>query len=57
VALAVSLLAAFADFLGAGEGLGPVQADDMYGKSPVTLRLDVSGGVGHIDLRPMPKGQ
>jgi hypothetical protein len=26
----------------------------MYGKSPVTLRLDVSGGVGNIDLRPTP---
>ncbi len=36
---------------------GDEYVNDMYGKSPVTLRLDVSGGVGNIDLRPTPKGQ
>ena len=34
---------------------GDEYVNDMYGKSPVTLRLDVSGGVGNIDLRPTPK--
>lgn len=34
---------------------GSEYVNDMYGKSPVTLRLDVSGGVGNIDLRPTPK--
>jgi len=33
---------------------GDEYVNDMYGKSPVTLRLDVSGGVGNIDLRPTP---
>ena len=44
-------------------GIGSISADglkregdeyvnDLYGKSPVTLRLDVSGGVGNIELRP-----
>jgi hypothetical protein len=32
---------------------GDEYVNDMYGKSPVT-RLDVSGGVGNIDLRPTP---
>jgi N-terminal domain of toast_rack, DUF2154/LiaI-LiaF-like transmembrane region len=36
---------------------GDEYVNDLYGKSPVTLRLDVSGGVGNIDLRPTPKGQ
>ena len=36
---------------------GDEYVNDMYGKSPVTLRLDVSGGVGNIDLRPTPKAQ
>lgn len=36
---------------------GDEYVNDMYGKSPVTLRLDVSGGVGNIDLRPTPKTQ
>ncbi len=36
---------------------GDEYVNDMYGKSPVTLRLDVSGGVGNIDLRPTSKGQ
>ena len=36
---------------------GDEYINDMYGKSPVTLRLDVSGGVGNIELRPTPKGQ
>ena len=36
---------------------GDEYVNEMYGKSPVTLRLDVSGGVGNIDLRPTPKGQ
>ena len=34
---------------------GDEYVNDMYGKSPVTLRLDVSGGVGNIDLRPTPR--
>ena len=34
---------------------GDEYVNDMYGKSPVTLRLDVSGGVGNIDLRLTPK--
>ncbi len=44
-------------------GIGSISADklrregdeysnDLYGKSPVTLRLDVSGGIGNIELRP-----
>jgi hypothetical protein len=48
-------------------GIGSIMADklrregdeysnDLYGKSPVTLRLDVSGGVGNIELRPTPRG-
>ena len=35
---------------------GDEYVNEMYGKSPVTLRLDVSGGVGNIDLRPTPEG-
>jgi hypothetical protein len=31
---------------------GDEYVNDLYGKSPVTLRLDVSGGVGNIELRP-----
>ena len=31
---------------------GNEYSNDLYGKSPVTLRLDISGGVGNIDLRP-----
>ena len=34
---------------------GDEYVNEMYGKSPVTLRLDVSGGVGNIELRPTPK--
>ena len=34
---------------------GDEYVNEMYGKSPVTLRLDISGGVGNIDLRPTPK--
>ena len=44
-------------------GIGSIRADglkrdgdeytnDLYGKSPVSLRLDISGGVGNIELRP-----
>lgn len=36
---------------------GDEYVNELYGKSPVTLRLDVSGGVGNIELRPTPKGQ
>jgi predicted membrane protein len=36
---------------------GDEYVNEMYGKSPVTLRLDVSGGVGNIELRPMPRAQ
>ena len=36
---------------------GDEYVNQMYGKSPVTLRLDVSGGVGNIELRPTPKSQ
>jgi hypothetical protein len=35
---------------------GDRYSNDLYGKSPVTLRLDVSGGVGNIELRPTPRG-
>jgi len=34
---------------------GDEYVNELYGKSPVTLRLDVSGGVGNIELRPTPK--
>ncbi len=34
---------------------GDEYVNEIYGKSPVTLRLDVSGGVGNIELRPTPK--
>lgn len=36
---------------------GDEYVNDLYGKSPVTLKLDVAGGVGNIELRPTPKGQ
>lgn len=32
---------------------GDEYVNDLYGKSPVALRLDISGGVGNIELRPM----
>jgi N-terminal domain of toast_rack, DUF2154/Domain of unknown function (DUF5668) len=49
-------------------GIGSISADglkregdeyvnELYGKSPVSLRLDVSGGIGNIELRPTPKTQ
>ena len=31
---------------------GDEYTNDLYGKSPVSLRLDISGGVGNIELRP-----
>ncbi len=31
---------------------GNEYSNDLYGKSPVTVRLDISGGVGNIELRP-----
>jgi len=31
---------------------GEEYSNDLYGKSPINLRLDVSGGVGSIELRP-----
>jgi N-terminal domain of toast_rack, DUF2154/LiaI-LiaF-like transmembrane region len=31
---------------------GDEYTNDLYGKSPVTLRLDISGGVGNIELQP-----
>jgi hypothetical protein len=34
---------------------GNEYSNEMYGKSPVTLRLDISGGVGNIELRPTPR--
>jgi hypothetical protein len=34
---------------------GDEYSNDLYGKSPVTLRLDISGGVGNIELRPTPR--
>ena len=36
---------------------GDEYVNELYGKSPVTLRLDVAGGVGNIELRPTPKAQ
>ena len=36
---------------------GDEYVNDLYGKSPVTLRLDVSGGIGNIEFRPTPKSQ
>lgn len=36
---------------------GDEYVNEMYGKSPVTLSLDVAGGVGNIDLRPTPKAE
>jgi predicted membrane protein len=36
---------------------GDEYVNEIYGKSRVTLRLDVSGGVGNIELRPTPKAQ
>lgn len=36
---------------------GDEYVNELYGKSPVTLRLDVSGGVGNIELRPTAKAQ
>lgn len=32
---------------------GNEYSNDLYGKSPVTVRLDISGGVGNIELRPI----
>lgn len=34
---------------------GDEYVNEMYGKSPVTLRLDISGGVGNIELQPTPR--
>lgn len=31
---------------------GDEYVNDLYGKSPVNLRLDISGGVGNIELQP-----
>ena len=31
---------------------GDEYTNELYGKSPVSLRLDISGGVGNIELRP-----
>jgi hypothetical protein len=36
---------------------GDEYVNEMYGKSPVTLRLDVAGGVGKIELLPTPRTQ
>jgi hypothetical protein len=36
---------------------GDEYVNEMYGKSPVTLRLDIAGGVGNIELLPTPKAQ
>ena len=36
---------------------GDEYVNELYGKSPVTLRIDVSGGVGNIELRPTPRAQ
>ncbi len=36
---------------------GDEYVNEMYGKSPVTLRLDVSGGIGNIELRPTPNAK
>ena len=33
---------------------GDEYVNDLYGRSPVNLRLDISGGVGNIELRPTP---
>jgi len=49
-------------------GIGSINADklqrnadeytnDLYGKSPVNLRLEISGGIGNIELRPVSKGK
>ena len=36
---------------------GDEYVNELYGKSPVTLRIDVAGGVGNIELQPTPKAQ
>ncbi len=36
---------------------GDQYVNELYGKSPVTLRIDVAGGVGNIELLPTPKAK
>ena len=49
-------------------GIGSINADklqrngseytnELYDKSPVNLRLEISGGIGNIELRPVSKGK